>query len=167
MLIRLNRMNCWPTLLVAGTAEAQWYRWKLGRPVIECGEWLRCGSAARLVTPHATDQSMIILLDASRLGIESMAEVLEAIPQASGLIVVGNPDESPRVGHGQPFRDLVATSLFQTVQVAGSTLGAENRLTTAPSRRSALCWRLRRGAGLKSNFRWGPIATIQTKGETA
>jgi len=116
---------------------------------------------------HKADLSMIVLLDASRLGVEFMAEVLEAIPETSGLIVVGNPDESPTAGHGQPFRDLVSTALFQTVQVAGLTTGTENRLTTAPSRRSALCWRLRRGAALKSNLRWGPIATIQTKGEPA
>lgn len=161
MLIRLDRMNCWPTLLVAGTTEAQWYRWRLGCPVLECGEWLRHGDGLRNSTSHAADRTTFVLLDASRLGIESMAQLLEAIAPESGLILVGNPNESPTSGRGQPFRDLLSTALFQTVSVANVGPRVENLLATAPARRSALCWRLRRGAGLRSDFRWGPIATIE------
>ena len=162
-LIRLNRINCWPTLLVRGHTEAQWYRWKLGRSVLELGEWLRAGSCRQLNASRNSDRPMLVVLDASRLGLETMAELMEAISSDSALMLVGNPDEAPTSGHGQPFRDLVVTTLFQCVRISGPAGCTENITAPAPMRRSALCWRLRRSAGLSSHLRWGPIATIETE----
>lgn len=160
---RLNRMSCWPTLLVPGATEAQWYRWKLGRPVLEFGEWLQARSCRRSSTSRNSDYPMVIVLDTSRLNLETMAEILESIPSDSALMLVGNPDEAPTCGHGQPFRDLVATTLFQCVRISGPAGCIESITAPAPMRRSALCWRLRRSAGLSSHLRWGPIATIETE----
>jgi hypothetical protein len=162
-LIRLNRMNCWPTLLVQGATEAQWYRWKLGQPVLELGEWLQARHCRRSSTSRSSDFPMIVVLDASRLNLETMAEALEAISSDSALMLAGNPDEAPVSGHGQPFRDLLATTLFQCVRISGPAGCTENITAPAPMRRSALCWRLRRSAGLSAHLRWGPIATIETE----
>jgi hypothetical protein len=162
-LIRLNRMNCWPTLLVQGTTGAQWYRWKLGQPVLELGEWLQARHCRRSSTTRSSDFPMIVVLDASRLNLETMAELLESIPSDSALMLIGNPDEAPTCGHGQPFRDLAATTLLQCVRISGPAGRIESITTPAPMRRSALCWRLRRSAGLTSHLRWGPIATIETE----
>lgn len=112
-----------------------------------------------------SEQPIFVLLDASRLGLESMAEILEAIPPEASLMLVGDPNEGPRSGHGQPFRDLVSAALFQCVRLTGTVAQVETVTATAPARRSALSWRLRRGAGLSSKFRWGPIATIDVDGE--
>jgi hypothetical protein len=162
-LIRLNRKNCWPTLLVQGATEAQWYRWRLGRPVLEMRDWLQTSGYRRSNAARTSDFPMIVVLDASRLGLETMAEFLEAISSDSALMLIGNPGEAPTSGHGQPFRDLVATTLFQCVRISTPPGRVESAPSPAPMRRSALCWRLRRGAGLSSHLRWGPIATIETE----
>lgn len=104
---------------------------------------------------------MFVLLDASRLGLEALAEILEAIPTESALMLVGTPREAPRFGHGQPFRDLVSSGLFQCVHIRAATGSMVSEGPPDPVRRSALLWRLRRGAGLRSNLNWSPIATIE------
>jgi hypothetical protein len=132
---RLNRMNCWPTLLVQGATEAQWYRWKLGQPVLEFGEWLQARHNRLSSTSRSSDFPMIVVMDASRLNLETMAELLESIPSDSALMLVGNPDEKPTCGHGQPFRDLAATTLFQCLRISGPAGCTESITAPAPMRR--------------------------------
>lgn len=160
ILSRLNRVDYWPTLLVQGANEAQWYRWKLGRPVLESTRWLRENASAAQHPSHGLYDPMFVLLDTSRLGLEALAEILEAIPTESALMLIGTPHEVPLFGHGQPFRDLVSSGLFQSVHVRATTGSMVGDRSPDPVRRSALLWRLRRGAGLRSNLNWSPIATI-------
>lgn len=161
ILSRLNRMDFWPTLLARGADEAQWYRWKLGRPVLESTKWLRESASAIQPQSRGPHHPMFVLLDTSRLELEVLAEILEAIPAESALMLIGTPHEAPRFGHGQPFRDLVSSGLFQSVHIRATTGSMTSEGSPAPMRRSALLWRLRRGAGLRSNLNWSQVATIE------
>lgn len=156
LLSRMPSLGYSTVVLVPGTTEAHWFRLRLARPVLDVAQWLRRGAqvpdtlAAQLGSVQGMPDCLFVILDASRLDIESMAELLEALPQESALAMVGNPNETPCSGHGQSFRDLVYSNLFQCLSVqtpVGVSTGGTATLVPR-LRRSALCWRLRRSAGL-------------------
>lgn len=156
LLARVPESEYAPTILVPGTIEATWFQLKLGRPVIDLTRGLRSmdpGPSASSIHPSPVSTTMnklIVVLNASKMDIESMAATMERVPPHSALVLIGNPEEIPRWGHGQPFQDLVRARVFQCVQLratGNNPVAVQSALVKRP-RRSALCWRLRRGAGL-------------------
>lgn len=151
LLSRVQAAGYTPAVLAPGADAANWYRVKLARPVFDLGLWSR--HDARVSRPSQEVDSgtpIVVVLDASRIGTETLAELLEAIPANAALVLVGDLNDVPFSGHGQPFRDLVACDLFQNLIVrADGSRVVTARATIAATRRSALCWRLRRGAGLR------------------
>lgn len=156
LLARVPESEYAPTILAPGTIEATWFQLKLGRPVIDLTRGLRSmdpgpsASSIHLSPVSTTMNKLIVVLDASRMDLESMAATMERVPPHSALVLIGNQEEIPRWGHGQPFQDLVRAGVFQCVQVramGNNPVAVQSALVKRP-RRSALFWRLRRGAGL-------------------
>lgn len=151
LLSRVHAAGYTPVVLAPGADATNWYRVKLDRPVFESGLWIRHDARAPRHGQGVDAGSQIaVVLDTSKMGIEGLAELLEAVPTTAAMVLVGDLNETPVSGHGQPFRDLVASDLFQNVVVrADGSRVITARATIAATRRSALCWRLRRGAGLR------------------
>lgn len=142
--IKVHALGYATTLIAPDRDAANWYRTKLLQPVFEIHTWCS-GSPARSKTEQ---EGVAVLLDSSRLGVEDMASLLEGLPPRQAVVMFGDPNETPRHGHGQPFRDLAVCELFQTLIISANRPTSEQMELGTQARRSALVWRLRRGAGL-------------------
>jgi hypothetical protein len=149
LLTRLKSLDFVCLVLAAAAQVRREYRSKLGRPVFDLGMWVR---AEPLSPPSAEIVSArhkaVVLLDASSIGIEDMAALLERIPQNAFVALLGDLRHRSPNGHGQPFLDLVASDLFQTLLVdVEPSFDVTAQVTRNSVRRSGLCWRLGRSAG--------------------
>ena len=61
------------------------------------------------------DAELILVDEASMLDIRLASQLLAAIPSSATLVLVGDVDQLPPVGPGQPLRDLIASRTSETV----------------------------------------------------
>ena len=63
------------------------------------------------------DAELILVDEASMLDVRLAAQLLAAIPTSATLVLVGDIDQLPPVGPGQPLRDLIASRICPTVRL--------------------------------------------------
>lgn len=63
------------------------------------------------------DTDLILVDEASMLDMRLASQLLAAIPPPATLVLVGDIDQLPPVGPGQPLRDLIASGLCRTVRL--------------------------------------------------
>ncbi|MCZ6805470.1 MAG: ATP-dependent RecD-like DNA helicase [Deltaproteobacteria bacterium] len=63
------------------------------------------------------DAELILVDEASMLDIRLASQLLAAIPPSSTVVLVGDVDQLPPVGPGQPLRDLIASKICPTVRL--------------------------------------------------
>jgi exodeoxyribonuclease V alpha subunit len=61
------------------------------------------------------EADLVLVDEASMLDIRLASQLLAAIPQSATLVLVGDIDQLPPVGPGQPLRDLIASRICKTV----------------------------------------------------
>jgi exodeoxyribonuclease V alpha subunit len=61
------------------------------------------------------DVDLVLVDEASMLDVRLASQLLAAIPQSATLVLVGDIDQLPPVGPGQPLRDLIASRVCSTV----------------------------------------------------
>jgi len=65
--------------------------------------------------PLETD--LILVDEASMLDVRLASQLLAAIPRSATLVLVGDIDQLPPVGPGQPLRDLIASRICKTIRL--------------------------------------------------
>jgi len=69
-------------------------------------------------SPRLPLEADLILVDeASMLDIRLASQLLAAIPRSATLVLVGDIDQLPPVGPGQPLRDLIASRICKTIRL--------------------------------------------------
>jgi len=63
---------------------------------------------------------VMIIDEASMIDVDLMVELLEAIPEGTGLIFIGDVDQLPPVGPGQPFKDLIESEMVSVSRLTGN-----------------------------------------------
>ncbi len=63
------------------------------------------------------DAELILVDEASMLDIRLASQLLAAIPVSATLVLVGDVDQLPPVGPGQPLRDLIASKICTTIRL--------------------------------------------------
>ncbi|MGB5813213.1 MAG: ATP-dependent RecD-like DNA helicase [Polyangiales bacterium] len=63
------------------------------------------------------DAELVLVDEASMLDIRLAAQLLDAVPPAATLVLVGDVDQLPPVGPGQPLRDLIVSNVCKTVRL--------------------------------------------------
>ena len=63
------------------------------------------------------EEDLILVDEASMLDLRLASQLLAAVPASATLVLVGDIDQLPPVGPGQPLRDLIASRLCPTVRL--------------------------------------------------
>ena len=63
------------------------------------------------------DAELILVDEASMLDIRLASQLLAAIPPSATLVLVGDVDQLPPVGPGQPLRDLISSKICTTIRL--------------------------------------------------
>jgi len=63
------------------------------------------------------EADLILVDEASMLDIRLASQLLDAIPANATLVLVGDIDQLPPVGPGQPLRDLIASRICKTIRL--------------------------------------------------
>ena len=63
---------------------------------------------------------VMIIDEASMIDVDLMVDLLEAIPEGTGLIFIGDVDQLPPVGPGQPFKDLIESEMVSVSRLTGN-----------------------------------------------
>jgi exodeoxyribonuclease V alpha subunit len=63
------------------------------------------------------EADLILVDEASMLDIRLASQLLAAIPRSATLVLVGDIDQLPPVGPGQPLRDLIASRICKTIRL--------------------------------------------------
>ncbi len=63
------------------------------------------------------DADLVLVDEASMLDIRLASQLLAAIPRNATLVLVGDIDQLPPVGPGQPLRDLIASKVCKTIRL--------------------------------------------------
>ena len=63
------------------------------------------------------EADLILVDEASMLDIRLASQLLDAIPASATLVLVGDIDQLPPVGPGQPLRDLIASRICKTIRL--------------------------------------------------
>jgi exodeoxyribonuclease V alpha subunit len=63
------------------------------------------------------EEELVLVDEASMLDIRLAAQLLAAVPHTATLVLVGDIDQLPPVGPGQPLRDLIASRVCETVRL--------------------------------------------------
>jgi exodeoxyribonuclease V alpha subunit len=63
------------------------------------------------------EEDLVLVDEASMLDIRLAAQLLAAIPHTATLVLVGDIDQLPPVGPGQPLRDLIESKVCKTVRL--------------------------------------------------
>jgi len=63
------------------------------------------------------DADLILVDEASMLDVRLASQLLAAIPRNATLVLVGDIDQLPPVGPGQPLRDLIASKICKTIRL--------------------------------------------------
>lgn len=64
--------------------------------------------------------NVMIVDEASMIDVKLMVDLLEAIPDDASLIFIGDVDQLPPVGPGQPFRDLIESDMVSVSRLTGN-----------------------------------------------
>ena len=62
----------------------------------------------------------IIIDEASMIDINLFVELLKSVPSGSGIVFVGDADQLPPIGPGQPFKDIIESGVFKTSKLSGN-----------------------------------------------
>lgn len=68
-------------------------------------------------TGSPLDEDLVLVDEASMLDIRLASQLLTAVPHTATLVLVGDIDQLPPVGPGQPLRDLIASRVCETVRL--------------------------------------------------
>ena len=63
------------------------------------------------------EADLVLVDEASMLDVRLASQLLAAIPPSATLVLVGDIDQLPPVGPGQPLRDLIASKICKTVRL--------------------------------------------------
>ncbi len=66
---------------------------------------------------HPIEAELILVDEASMLDIRLASQLLAAVPPSATLVLVGDVDQLPPVGPGQPLRDLIESRICRTVRL--------------------------------------------------
>lgn len=69
-------------------------------------------------TEHPLDADAIIVDEASMIDVELARALLDAVPPAARLVIVGDADQLPSVGPGAILRDVIESGVVPTVRLA-------------------------------------------------
>lgn len=88
-----------------------------GVPASTIHRMLRMGPGGRVPPGLRLEADLVVVDEASMCDIYLLRELLAALRRHTALLLVGDPDQLPPVGPGQPLRDLMATGLVPTVSL--------------------------------------------------
>lgn len=75
----------------------------------------------RFLATHSLHKFDVMIIDeASMIDVNLMLELLASIPSGSSLIFVGDADQLPPVGPGQPFKDFLNSENIPTARLTGN-----------------------------------------------
>lgn len=63
---------------------------------------------------------VMIVDEASMIDVDLMMELLEAIPEGASLVFIGDVDQLPPVGPGQPFKDIIESEAVPVARLTGN-----------------------------------------------
>jgi len=93
--------------------------------------------------------SFVICDESSMIDTNLMADLIEAIPSGGKLLLVGDPNQLPPVGHGAPLRDFVS---------AGVIHGELTEIRRNSGRIVQACHEIRQGVGFDTSDPFDPDA---------
>ncbi len=73
-----------------------------------------------LANPKLQKFDVMIVDEASMIDVDLMLDLLISVPQGSAIIFVGDADQLPPVGSGQPFKDFLESERFPTARLTGN-----------------------------------------------
>lgn len=76
--------------------------------------------AKERASKSSSEFDVMIVDEASMIDVELMVELLEAIPAGASIIFIGDVDQLPPVGPGQPFKDLIESEMVQVSRLTGN-----------------------------------------------
>jgi exodeoxyribonuclease V alpha subunit len=65
-------------------------------------------------------QDFMIVDESSMIDLELMLRLLESIPDKCSLVFIGDPDQLPPVGSGQPFKDMIESDTIPVARLTGN-----------------------------------------------
>ena len=71
----------------------------------------------RRTEEHPLDCDLLVVDEASMVDVPLMRSLLHALPDAAGLLIVGDADQLPSVGPGQVLADIIACDLIPVVRL--------------------------------------------------
>jgi len=69
---------------------------------------------------NTSEFDVMIIDEASMIDVDLMVDLLEAIPDGASLIFIGDVDQLPPVGPGQPFKDLIESEMVSVSRLTGN-----------------------------------------------
>jgi exodeoxyribonuclease V alpha subunit len=66
---------------------------------------------------HPLDCQLLVIDEASMVDVQLLNSLLKAIPNTSGLIIVGDVDQLPSVGPGQILKDIIDSNTISTIKL--------------------------------------------------
>ncbi len=76
--------------------------------------------AKKRAAKNASEFDVMIIDEASMIDVDLMVDLLEAIPEGTSLIFIGDIDQLPPVGPGQPFKDLIESEMVLVSRLTGN-----------------------------------------------
>ena len=64
--------------------------------------------------------NVMIVDEASMIDIDLMLELLRSIPDGASLVLIGDVDQLPPVGSGQPFKDIIESEMVSVSRLTGN-----------------------------------------------
>lgn len=65
-------------------------------------------------------QDFMIIDESSMIDLDLMVKLLESIPDGCSIVFIGDPDQLPPVGSGQPFKDMIEAGAIQVARLTGN-----------------------------------------------
>ncbi len=102
------------------------------------------------------EADLVLVDEASMLDIRLASQLLSAIPSSATLVLVGDIDQLPPVGPGQPLRDLIASRVCTTVRLHEVFRQAQQSAIVRGAH-AVLARRNARSYSPGHERRWGPL----------
>ena len=68
----------------------------------------------------ASEFEVLIVDEASMIDVDLMVDLLETVPDGTSIIFIGDVDQLPPVGPGQPFKDLIESDMVSVSRLTGN-----------------------------------------------